>query len=129
VVARAYGVGTEYFFVGQGDFRKLRLRPMSFVGALTPTSGTKLKKGELASLPPRRGCVFGAGVIVSNALVRIQLAYVSRRLQPSAVLLGALFFLGTVATELMFSTRMGDLGKMRREFEKQVLAAAAGHSA
>jgi len=76
-VARAYGVGTEYFFLGRSDFRKLRLKPMSSVGALMPTIGTKLKKGELASLPPRkRGRVFGAGVIVSNALIGIQLAYV-----------------------------------------------------
>jgi hypothetical protein len=35
------------------------------------------------------------------------------------------FFLGTVATELMFSTKVGDLGEMRREFEKQVPGSAA----
>jgi hypothetical protein len=129
-LARVYGVGTEYFFVGRSDFRKLRLKPMSFVGALMPTIGTKLKKGELASLPPRkRGYVFGAGVIVSNALVGIQLAYVLLAgFSLPAVLLGTLFFLGTVATELMFSTKVGDLGKMRREFEKQVPGSAvAGH--
>ena len=46
-----------------------------------------------------------------------------------AVLLGTLFFLGTVATELMFSTKVGDLGKMRKEFEKEVPGnAVAGHS-
>jgi len=130
-VSRAYGVGTEYFFVGRSDFRKLTVKPMSFVGAILPTIGTKLKKGELASLSPRkRGYVFGAGVLVSNALVGIQLAYVLvAGFSLLAVLLGALFFLGTVATELMFSTKVGDLGKMRREFEKHVPGSVvAGHS-
>jgi len=119
-MARAYGVSTEYFFVGRSDFRKLKLKPMSLVGGLTPTIGTKLKKEELASLPPRkRGYVFGAGVIVSNALVGIQLVYVLvAGFSLPAVLLGALFFVVTLATELMFSTKVGDLGKMRKEFGK-----------
>ena len=129
--ARAFGVSTEYFFVGRSDFRKLRLRPMSLVGGLTPTIGTKLKKDELASLSPRRrGYVFGAGVIVSNALVAIQLVYVFvAGFSLPAVLLGTLFLVATLATELLFSTKVGDLGKMRREFEKQVPSGAvAGHS-
>jgi hypothetical protein len=87
--------------------------------------------GLASSLPPRkRDYVFGAGVIVSNALVGIQFAYVLvAGFTLPAVLLGTLFFLGTVATELMFSTKVGDLGKMRREFEKQVpRSAVAGHS-
>ena len=47
---------------------------------------------------------------------------------PAAVL-GALFFVATLATELVFSTKVGDLGKMRREFEKRNPAdALAGHS-
>ena len=131
LVARAYGVRTEYFFVGRSDFRKLELKPMSLVGGLTPTIGTKLKKDELASLPPRRrGYVFGAGVIVSNALVGIELAYVLvAGFSLPAVVLGALFFVATVATELAFSTKVGDLGKMRREFEKRSpVDPAAGHS-
>jgi len=129
--ARAYGVSTEYFFVGRSDFRKLKLKPMSLVGGLTPTIGTKLKKDELASLSPRnRGYVFGAGVIVSNALVGIQLVYVLvAGFSLPAVVLGALFFVATLATELVFSTKVGDLGKMRGEFEKQVPRdAVAGHS-
>jgi len=130
-VARAYGVSTEYFFVGRSDFRKLKLKPMSLVGGLTPTIGTKLKKDELRSLSPRkRGYVFGAGVIVSNALVGIQLAYVLvAGFSLPATVLGALFFVATLATELVFSTKVGDLGKMRREFEKQLPSdAVAGHS-
>jgi hypothetical protein len=122
LTAKAYGVGTEYFFVGRSDFRKLKLKPMSLVGGLMPTIGTKLKKDELASLSPRRrGYVFGAGVIVSNALVGIQLAYVlAAGFSLPAVLLAVLFFVVILATEFMFGTKVGDLGKMRNEFEKQM---------
>jgi hypothetical protein len=121
-VARAYGVGTDYFFVGRSDFRKLRLKPMSVVGGLMPTIGTKLKKDELARLPPRkRGYIFGAGVIVSNTLVGIELVFVLvAGFGLPAVLLGALFFMVMLATEFMFSTKVGDLGKMANEFKKQV---------
>jgi hypothetical protein len=118
--ARAFGVGTDYFFVGRSDFRKLRLKPMSLVGGLMPTIGTKLKRGELTKLPPRkRGYVFGAGVIVSNALVGIEFLYVLvAGFSLPAVLLAALFFVVMLATEFMFSTKVGDLGKMANEFKK-----------
>jgi len=129
-MARAYGVGTEYFFLGTSDFRKLKLKPMSLVGSLMPTIGTKLKKDELASVPPRRrGYIFGAGVIVSNALVGIQFVYVFvAGFSLPAVLIGALFFVATLATEFMFSTKVGDLGKMRNEFKKQMPGGVAAHS-
>jgi len=119
--ARAYGVGTDYFFVGRSDFRKLPLKPMSLVGGLMPTIGTKLNREELAKLPPRkRGYIFGAGVIFSNALVGIELLYVlAAGFSLPAVLLGALFFVATLATEILFSTKVGDLGKMAGEFKKQ----------
>jgi len=130
LTARAFGVGTEYFFVGRSDFRKLRLKPMSLVGGLMPTVGTKLKKDGLASLSPRkRGYVFGAGVIVSNALVAVQLVYVSvAGFSLPAVLLGILFFVVMLSTEFLFSTKVGDLGKMRNEFKKQLPGGGAGHS-
>jgi hypothetical protein len=130
-VARAYGVGTEYFFVGRSDFRKLQLKPMSIVGGLMPTIGTKLKKDGLASLSFRkRGYVFGAGVIVSNALVAVQLLYVLvAGFSLPAVLLGLLFFVVMLSTEFLFSTKVGDLGKMRNEFKKQLPSGGvAGHA-
>jgi hypothetical protein len=120
-LARAYGVGTDYFFVGRSDFRRLPLRAAKLAGGLMPTIGTKLKKGELAQLPPRkRGYIFGAGVIVSNALVGIELVYVlAAGFSLPAALLGALFFVVMLATEVLFSTKVGDLGKMSAEFKKQ----------
>ena len=129
--ARAYHVGTEYFFVGRSDFRKLTLKPMSLVVGLMPTIGTKLKKEALASLSPRkRGYVFGAGVLDSNALVAVQLVYVLvAGFSLPAVLLGLLFFVVMLSTEFLFSTQVGDLGKMRNEFKKQPLGGSvAGHS-
>jgi hypothetical protein len=120
LTARAYGVGTKCFYRGRSDFRKLRVKPLSLVVGLVPTIGTKLDKEGLSRLPPRRrGYVFGAGVIVSNTLVGIELLYVvAVGFSLPAVLLGALFFVATLATELLFSTMVGDLGKMAREFKK-----------
>lgn len=121
-MARAYGVGTEYFFVGRSDFRKLPSKAARLAGGLMPTIGTKLKRDKLASLPPRkRGYVFGAGVIVSNTLVGIQLVYVLvAGFSLPALILGAFFFVVMLATELLFSTKVGDLGKMANEFKKQL---------
>src|SRR6266550_2829086 len=120
-LARAYGVRTEYFFVGRSDFRKLPSKVASSAGGLMPTIGTTLKRDELAKLPPRRrGYILGAGVIVSNSLVGIELVYVlSAGFSLLALLLGALFFAAMLATEVLFSTKVGDVGKMTNEFKKQ----------
>ncbi|MDA4117116.1 MAG: hypothetical protein OK455_02100 [Thaumarchaeota archaeon] len=118
--AKAYGVGTEYFFVGRSDFRKLDTKPMSMVGNLVPTIGTKLKKSEFTLLPPRkRGYVFGSGVILSVALMGIQLVYVFiGGFNILAVVFAFLFFAATLATEFLFSTKVGDFAKMTGEFKK-----------
>ena len=120
LTARAYGVGTEYFFLGRSDFRKLEMRPMRVAGRLLPTIGTKLKKSELLSLPPRKkGYVLGSGVIFSITLAAIQLVYVFiAGFSLLAVIFAALFLVATLATELLFSTEVGDLAKMTGEFKK-----------
>ena len=127
LLARAYGVGTEYFFVGRSDFRKLPSKVVKLAGGLTPTIGTKLKKDELAKLQPRkRGYIFGAGVFVSNALVAIELVYVlAAGFSLPAMLLGVVFFVAMLATEVLFSTKVGDLGKMANEFKKQMPGSGA----
>jgi hypothetical protein len=116
--AGAYGVQTRYFFLGRSDFRRLPSKLASLAG-LMPTIGTKLNK-DLRELPPRRrGYIFGAGVIVSNTLVGIEFAWVFvTGFGSLAVLVGAVFFAGTVASELLFSTKVGDLAKMTRELRK-----------
>jgi hypothetical protein len=121
LLAWAYGVGTEYFFLGRSDFRKLPSKLVKLAGGLMPTIGTKLKKDELAKVPPRkRGYIFGAGVILSNTLVAIELVYVlAAGFSLPAALLGAVFLVAMLATEALFSTQVGDLGKMANEFKKQ----------
>jgi len=120
--ARIYGVETRYFFLGKSDFRKLPLKPARLAGGLVLTVGTKLKKEDLAKLPPRRrGYIFGAGVIVSNALVGIEFLYVlAAGFTSPAVVVATLFLVGVVATEVLFSTKVGDLAKMRKEFRNSM---------
>ena len=126
----ALGARTDYFFVGKSDFRKLSMKPMSLAGGLMPTIGTKLNKESLSKLTSRRrGYIFGAGVIVSNTLVGVELVYVLvAGFSIPAILLAVLFFFATVMTEAMFSTKVGDLGKMRAEFNKQTLKTGTSHS-
>jgi hypothetical protein len=120
IAARAFGVRTEYFFLGRSDFRRLELRPMSVVGGLLPTIGTKLRRSELASLSPRRrGYVFGSGVIFSISSMSVQIIYVFiSGFSLLAVVFALLFFMATLATEFLFSTQVGDLAKMSSEFKK-----------
>jgi len=130
-LAMAYGVRTEYFFVGRSDFRKLPSKFLGLAGGFVPTIGTKLMKNELAKVQPRRrGYIFGAGAIVSNSLVGIELAYVLEAgFSLLASLLGALFFIAVIATEVLFSTKVGDLGKMANEFKKEMPGpGVSGHS-
>lgn len=119
-VAALLHVHTDYFFLGRSDFRKLPSKPLRAIGARIPTLGTKLRGQELSSLlPKKRGYIFGAGVMASNALVAVELLVVlgaGFMLLPS--LLGLAFLVATLGTELAFSTKSGDLAKMRAEFDK-----------
>lgn len=115
-VARILGVSVDYFFLGRSDFRKLKTTPGRIMGNSLPTVGTKLNKSKLDSLAPgRRRYIFGSGVILSNLLVAIQLAYaVIADFSYPAILLGALVFVGNLAVEVAFSTKVGDLSKMKK---------------
>ncbi len=115
-VARMFGVPVDYFFLGKSDFRKLKMRPMSTIGNYLPTIGTKLNRTRLESLAPsEKGYVFGAGVILSNILMGIQFAYVLvAGFGLLAVLPSAIFFVGTLVVEFIFSTKVGDLSKMKK---------------
>ena len=119
-VARALGVHTDYFFIGRSDFRKLESKPMSAIGGFVPTIGTKLRRADFSLLPPRkRGYILGAGVIVSNSFVGIEVLYLLLSgFAPISMVVGLAFLLVTLGTELTFSTKSGDLAKMRSEFRK-----------
>lgn len=111
-----YGVDTKYFFISTSEFRKLG----GFLGSLgktIPTIGVKFQTSQVASIGKlRRSFLFGSGVIVSNVImgVLVSLAFVlGFSLVASA--LGMLFLLASLATEFLFSTKVGDLYKMKRE--------------
>lgn len=114
-VARIFGVHVDYFFVGKSDFRKLKMKPMRTIGNTLPTIGTRLNRSRLESLAPhQKGYIFGSGVILSSALMGIQLGYASvAGFSFLALLLGAILFVGTLVLEFVFSTKVGDLSKMR----------------
>lgn len=115
LVARILGVGVDYFFLGSSDFKKLEMEPLRTIGKMIPTIGTKLNRSRLGSLAPRwRRFVFGAGVIFSNFLIGVQFAYaLVAGFSSPAVLLSAAFVVGTLASEVVLSTKVGDISKMR----------------
>ncbi len=116
-VARIFGVRVDYFFLGRSDFRKLKITPARIIGNSLPKVGTKLDKSNFESLARRkRKYIFGSGVILSNILVGIQLAIaVIAGFSYPAILIGALFFVGDLGVELIFSTEVGDLSKMKKQ--------------
>lgn len=110
-----YGVKTRYFFLSSSDFRKLGGSLGKF-GNRLPTIGVKFDPAQLATVTQsRRAFLFGVGAIASNVgmLAILSLAIIlDFGLIPLA--LGALFLLASIGTELLFSTKVGDLNKMRR---------------
>jgi hypothetical protein len=124
-LARAYGVGTAYFFIGRSDFRKLQSGTVSTVGGLVPTIGTKLKSRDLARLSPRkRGYISVPGVIASSSLVGLELCYALTTgfgLLASAA--GIVSFAGACDGAAL-QHEDWDLGKMTSEFEARSTAEA-----
>src|SRR5579875_230924 len=119
IVAGIYGVRVEHFFIAPSDFRKLNQRGAKFFGSKVPTLGTKLDRGTLSGISSeKRARIYGAGAIASSILILVPLIYSATigRGSPIAILLGILFFAGNLAFELEFSTKVGDLSKMKREY-------------
>ena len=114
-VAKMFGVRVDYFFLGKSEFRKLKMKPMRTIGNTLPTMGTRLNRSRLESLAPRqKGYIFGSGVILSSTLMGVQLCYaLFAGFSSLALSLGAIFFSGTLVVEFVFSTKVGDLSKMK----------------
>lgn len=115
--ALALGVRTKYFFIAPSDFRNLNIKAAKKLGGLVPTIGTKFDGKYLnASTAKRRAIVMGSGVIVSSIVMLVPLLYAfAARFVPLALGLGTAFYLANLATEVAFSTKVGDLYKMKRE--------------
>jgi hypothetical protein len=119
VVARLYGIQVMYFFLGKSDFRKLGGK-LGMFGNLIPTIGTKIDVNRVQGISKRRrSLVYGAGAIVSNVAILLPLLTAwFFGLNPIALVLGTLFFLGSLGSEVLFSSKVGDLSKMKRELAK-----------
>ena len=119
VVARLYGIQVKYFFLGKSDFRKLGGR-LGMFGNLIPTIGTKIDVDRIQGISKRRrSLVYGAGAIVSNVVILLPLLTAWYfELNSIALILGTLFFLGSLGSEILFSSKVGDLAKMKRELAK-----------
>lgn len=119
IAGRAYGVRTQYFFLGKSDFRKIG-GSIGRLSGFLPTLGTKFDTTKVAvvgRIP--RAILFGSGAIVSSVMMAAPLliAFIFS-FNRAALLLGTLVFLATILTELIFSTRIGDLQKMKRELAR-----------
>lgn len=119
VVARIYGVRVKYFFVGKSDFGKLG-GPFNPISRLLVTIGTKLDLDRAKTLSrKKRGFLFGSGAIVSTVLIAIPLIFAwFENLNSIALIFGSLFFILNLGSELAFSTKAGDLSKMKRELSR-----------
>ena len=119
IVAKIYRVKVTYFFVGKSDFRKLS-GPIGRIGGLVPTIGTKFDSSQLSALTRgKRAFLFGSGAIVSNVLFGFMLLIAFFfDFASIALIFGFLFFVTAVFTEISFGTKVGDLGKMRREYSR-----------
>ena len=119
VVARAYGARVLYFFIAPSDFRRLPQKVARILGSNLPTIGTKLDRVSLSKLSnEKRARIFGAGAISSSVLILIPLVYFIVFSQTAfiAQIFGMSFFIGNLVFELAFSTKVGDLAKMKREY-------------
>ena len=111
----AFHVRTRYFFLSRSDFRKLG-GSLGRLGNAIPTIGVKFDSERLKTTSrSRRAFLFGVGAIASNVgMLVILLISVALDFGLVSSTIGTLFFLASLGTELLFSTKVGDLNKMRR---------------
>ena len=119
LIARLYGVGVAYFYLAPSDFRKLP--HAGTIGKMIPTIGTKLDQESFhAQKPGNRGIILGSGAIMSSIVMALPLLFaLTFNYSLLSLMLGCLLLVGNVASELAFSTKVGDLYKMKREFLSQ----------
>ncbi len=119
VIARIYRVKVSYFFIGRSDFRKLT-GLVGRIGGLVPTIGTKFDSSQLSALTRgKRAILFGSGAIASTVLIGFMLLIAFFfDFASIALIFGFLFVVSTIFTEISFGTKVGDFGKMRREYSR-----------
>lgn len=120
-VAKIYGVRTLFFFIGSSDIGK---NGPSIVKKISPyliTVGTKLDRSRLLAISKtRRAWILGSGALVGVIVLALieSFAILDFKFNTVSLVLGGIFFLLTVGTELVLSTKSGDLSKMKKELSK-----------
>jgi hypothetical protein len=120
-IARIFSVDTQFFFIAPSDIGKSGPALARKVSPILLTIGTKLDHSRLETVSKiRRAWIFGAGALIGIIILALieSMAILSFRFNVISLVLGGLFFLVTIGTELGLSTKSGDLSKMIRELAK-----------
>ena len=120
-IARIFGVPTMFFFLGPSDIGKSGPSLLKKLAPLFITIGTKLDYSKLVLVSGnRRAWIFGSGALIGVLVLALleSIAILSFRFNEISLVLGGLIFLLTIGTELVLSTKSGDLSKMKKELVK-----------
>lgn len=123
IVSRILGVDTLYFYVGKSEMRKLKSPISGFISKYLFTIGTKLDRRKFATLTPgSRALIMGSGAIIPTALLALilSLAFIFG-FGVLSLVLGGLFFLSNLSTEIFLSVKVGDLKKMKDQLSASTL--------
>ncbi len=121
-VAKLYGVSTTLFFLAPSDMGKSGGPAIqSKISQMIITVGTKLNHSEFISVSKNhRAWILGSPALIGVVVLALieAFAILSFEFNFVALVLGGLFFLLTIGTELKLSTKSGDLSKMKKELSK-----------
>lgn len=85
-----------------------------------PLERSLIVRDFLAISKTRRAWILGSGALVGVIILALieSFAILDFKFTTVSLVLGGLFFLLTVGTELVLSTKSGDLSKMKKELSK-----------
>ncbi len=122
IVARFCKVRTLFFYIGRSELRNsTSLSIVKKLASLLITLGTKLNQEDLKIVSKnKRAWIYGSGALVGIVVIALIESYALLDLRYNLItlLLGGLFFLFTLLTEIGLSTKSGDLSKMRKEIAR-----------
>lgn len=119
--AKIFGVPILFFYVGRSEMGRMG-NSTTIAKKVSPfliTIGTKLDRSKLSIMSRnRRAWTLGAGALVGIVILAIieSFAIASFRFGLFSLIFGGLFFTLTIGTELLLSTKSGDLFKMKEQF-------------
>lgn len=121
IFANLSRVPVLYFYLAPSEMGKSGFSLARRVSPLLITIGTKLDGSRMSKIPSAsRGWIYGSGALVGLVVIAIIESYAI--LYPKfgvlSMVLGGLFFLLTLGTELTLGAKSGDLSKMRMELSR-----------